>query len=99
MNDYIIFMHDDMETPVDVATPAWDSYFAMLRASGRFCGGSSIGAGVCVHRSGQAREVTPHLSGYIRVQAESIDDAKRLLIGNPVLNAGGTLEIRELPQD
>ncbi|MGK5074144.1 hypothetical protein [Janthinobacterium sp. ZB1P44] len=28
---------------------------------------------------------------------ESIDDAKKLLIGNPVLNAGGTVEIRALP--
>lgn len=99
MNDYVIFMHDDTQTPMDTAAPAWDSYFAMLRASGRFCGGSAIGAGVCVHRASQARAVTPHLSGYIRVQAESIDDAKKLLLGNPVLNAGGTVEIRELPRD
>ena len=50
MNDYIIFMHDDTETPIDVATSAWEDYFAMLRASGRFYGGSSIGPGLCVHR-------------------------------------------------
>ncbi|WP_426072686.1 hypothetical protein [Janthinobacterium sp. DSP2-3-3] len=99
MNDYIIFMHDDTATPMDSATSAWQDYFAMLRASGRFCGGSSIGPGICVHRSGQARPVTPHLSGYLHVQAESIDDAKKLLLGNPVLNAGGTVEIRELPRD
>lgn len=99
MNDYIIFMHDDTETPMDVATSAWEDYFAMLQASGRFLGGSSIGPGVCVHRSGKTTPVTQHLSGYIRVQAESIDDAKKLLLGNPVLNAGGTVEIRALPRD
>ena len=99
MNDYIIFMHDDTETPMDVTTSAWEDYFTMLRASGRFCGGSSIGPGICVHRSGQARAVTPHLSGYLRVQAESIDDAKKLLQGNPVLNAGGMLEMRTLRRD
>lgn len=62
------------------------------------CGGS-IWPGICVHRSGTTTAVTPHLSGYLRVQAESIDDAKKLLLGNPVLNAGGTVEIRELPRD
>ena len=46
-----------------------------------------------------ARPVQPHLSGYLLVQAESIDDAKKLLQCNPVLNAGGTLEMRTLPRD
>jgi len=77
---------------------AWERYFAMLRASGRFAGGSSIGGGVCVNTSGAAQEITTHLSGYIRVQAESLEQAKKLLVGNPVLESGGTVEIRELPR-
>jgi hypothetical protein len=32
------------------------------------------------------------------VQADSIDDARRFLEGNPVFEAGGTVEIRELPR-
>ena len=51
------------------------------------------------HLLAPARPVQPHLSGYLLVQAESIDDAKKFLLGNPVLNAGGTLEIRTLPRD
>jgi hypothetical protein len=44
------------------------------------------------HLLATARPVQAHLSGYLLVQAESIDDAKKLLQGNPVLNAGGMLE-------
>jgi hypothetical protein len=37
------------------------------------------------------------LAGYIRVRADNLDEAKSLLAGNPVFEAGGTVEIRELP--
>ena len=42
--------------------------------------------------------MTAHLTGYIRVRAESLDQAKSLLAGNPLFEAGGTVEIRELPR-
>jgi hypothetical protein len=32
-----------------------------------------------------------------RVNADSLDQARSLLIGNPHFEAGGTVEIRELP--
>jgi hypothetical protein len=51
------------------------------------------------HLLATARPMQAHLSGYLLVQAESIDDAKKLLQGNTVLNAGSTLEIRALPRD
>jgi hypothetical protein len=99
VNDYIFFMHDDaQESSEPNGDAAWEKYFAMLRASGQFSGGSSIGSGVCITKSGAAKAITSHLSGYIRVQAESLEQAKRLLVGNPVLDAGGTVEIRELPR-
>lgn len=100
MNDYIIFMHNDAkEGPANVSSAMWEKYFVRLKESGRFSGGSSIGPGMCVTKAGQAKQITSHLSGYIRVQAESIEDAKTLLEGNPVLEGGGTVEIRELPRD
>jgi len=46
-------------------------------------------------RTGAA--LTAHLSGFIRIAASSLDDALKLLAGNPVFEAGGTVEIRELP--
>ena len=47
---------------------------------------------------GRHQALRPHLSGYIRVQAETLEAAKKLLEGNPVFEAGGTVEIRELPR-
>jgi hypothetical protein len=97
MNDYIFFMHNDAEVGAN-SDAAWDAYFTMLKASGRFSGGSSIGGGECVNTGGQAKSISAHLVGYIRVQADNMEHAKTLLTGNPVLDAGGTVEVRELPR-
>jgi len=99
MNDYIFLMHDDAPEVSD-GRNGYDSepYLATLRKSGQFAGGSAIGTGVCVTKSGAAADITAHLSGYIRVQANSLEDARKLLEGNPVFEAGGTVEIRELPR-
>jgi hypothetical protein len=94
MADYILFMHDD--TFADDAS--WAPYLQTLRESGVFEGGSEIGHGVCVRKGRPARQITAHLVGYIRLTAESIDHAKSLLAGNPHFEAGGTVEIRELPR-
>ena len=40
--------------------------------------------------------MTAHLTGYFRVVADSLDDAKSMLAGNPLYEAGGTVEICEL---
>lgn len=97
MNDYILLMHDDVTAPQDEA--AWGPYLAALRASGAFEGGSAMGAGTCFRRAGTPPSISKHLTGYLRVRAESLDDAQRFLAGNPVYEAGGTVEIRALPRD
>lgn len=56
-----------------------------------------MGQGVCLRKNGTPPPVTAHLAGFIRVNAASLDQAKSLLVGNPVFEAGGTVEIRELP--
>jgi hypothetical protein len=33
------------------------------------------------------------------VTANSLEEAKRLVIGNPVFECGGTVEVRELPRE
>ena len=48
MTDFLFLMHDD--APDDAA--AWEPYLRRLRESGRFQGGSAIGDGVCVRKSG-----------------------------------------------
>jgi len=97
MNDYIFLMHNDAETGETDA--AWQKYLQKLRATSQFEGGSAIGSGECVTKSRNSPGITSHLSGYIRVRAENLEAAKKLLEGNPVFEAGGTVEIRELPRE
>jgi hypothetical protein len=95
MADYILLMRDD--APVD-DNEGWDPYLRTLKQKGVFEGGSAIGEGICVRKSGPAPAISGHLVGYIRVTADTIDQAKLLLAGNPHFEAGGTVEIRELPR-
>ena len=95
MADYILFMHDDAS---DDDPSAWDAYLRTLKQNGVFEGGSEIGSGICVRKGAAAADVSRHLIGYIRVTAATIDEVKSFLAGNPHFEAGGTVEIRELPR-
>lgn len=94
MPEYILLMHDD----ATAEEGDWEPYLRGLQQSGMFQGGSAIGDGLCARRIGAPAPLTAHLAGFIRVTAASLDDARSLLAGNPVFQAGGTVEIRELPQ-
>ena len=95
MPDYLLMMHGDA---ADAAAGDWRAYIASLQQAGRFQGGSAIGPGLCVRKSGAAPGISHRITGYIRIAAHSLDDARKLLHGNPVFEAGGTVEIRELPE-
>ena len=100
MKEYILFMHNDVSAEdAGRSADAWPEYLARLRATGRFEGGSSIGGGTCVRKAGVPGEMTTRLAGYIKVRAENLDEVTELLVGNPVFEAGGPIEIRELPHD
>jgi hypothetical protein len=92
-------MHEDASDPQAADDPErWGLYLARLRSTGRFDSGSAIGGGQCL-RKGQASQPSARgLGGFIRVRAASLEDAERFLAGNPFFEAGGTVEIRELPQ-
>jgi hypothetical protein len=94
MPEYIFLMHGD----ADDDETAWGPYLRRLEQSGCFQGGSAIGEGICVRKRGAAASLTAHSTGYFRVVADSLDDAKSMLAGNPMYEAGGTVEIRELPR-
>jgi len=91
MADYIFLMH-----AADTADD-WDPYIESLVAKGVMRGGSAIGGGMCVCKSGDVPEITAHIGGYIKVEADSLEAARALLAGNPVYEAGGVVEIRKLP--
>ena len=94
MIDYLFLMHDDAE----VAENDWRPYLHMLLEDGRLQGGSAIGNGTCERKSGVPAALTSQLVGFMRVRADSLAEAKKLLAGNPIYEAGGTVEIRELPR-
>ena len=96
MPDFILLTHDDAVAVADVS--AWEPYIRRLRAAGIFEGGSAIGDGVCVRKNGAPAPIGTHLIGFIRISADNLDHAKALLPGHPIFEAGGTVEIRELPR-
>ncbi len=94
MNEYILLHHDD----ASASESGWDAYIAKLRASGQFDGGSSIGEGASYRKSGTTKPTTG-VVGFVRVRAVNLEAARVFLDGNPVYEAGGTVEIRLLPKD
>jgi hypothetical protein len=100
MPEYILLMHSDV-VDRDMANDgqAWGVYLGRLRQSGSFDGGSSVGSGQAFRKGSQARPAEGSVEGFIRVRAASLQDAQQFLSGNPNYEAGGTVEIRELPPE
>ena len=97
MQDFILLMHNDAKTNVEnTLLDAWSRYIETLQMKGVFQGGSSIGSGICKNALGSSKTITSHLVGYIRIQVENLAHEEELLQGNPVFEAEGTVEIREL---
>jgi hypothetical protein len=94
MPDFLLLMHND--APGE-RSEDWPAYLSTLESSGHLRGGSAIGDGVCVRKDGRTVAIAAHLNGFVRVEASGMDEAKRLVAGNPVFEAGGTVEIRTLP--
>ncbi len=97
MNDYIFLMYDSKESSAATHSD-WERYIEGLISSGHFSGGSAISGGLCASKSGDTTDITAELSGYIRITASSIEEARSLLTGNPTYEGGGRVEIRELPR-
>ena len=100
MNDYILLMHgDSTDSAAANDSVTWDNYFILLQKSGSFDGGSAIGKGLTFRKIGEPGASCEQLSGYIRIRATNLEQAQSFLSGNPIYEAGGTVEIRELPRD
>jgi len=100
MNDYILLMHNDAADKLAADDgERWGAYISGLRQSGQFDGGSSIGMGERFRKGHTPLAANAELTGFIRVRAESMEDAQRFLVGNPTYEAGGTVEVRELPRE
>ncbi|MBP7704407.1 MAG: hypothetical protein KA105_03845 [Caulobacter sp.] len=96
MAEFILLMHDDIAQGASESD--WAPYLAMLGERDVLRGGSAIGDGAAFRRDGADANVTAHLTGFIRIEARDLDEARGLLVGNPVYEAGGTVEVRALPR-
>ena len=95
MADYLLLMHDDA---VGECAEDWPTYLDQLSTCGRLRGGSAIGTGACFRKEGAPSPQSRSLTGFIRIVADDLEDAAICLLGNPVYEAGGTVEIRLLPE-
>jgi hypothetical protein len=94
MPDFILLMH---APAADEVMADWGPYLDSLSAKGALRGGSAIGAGVALRRDGAPAAISASLSGFVRIEADDLDQARGMVAGNPTYEAGGTVEIRELP--
>jgi len=95
MADFLLLMHNDYD--IGDRSENWQPYLALLSSAGALRGGSAVGSGACVRRAGNVPDISRHLVGYVKIEARDLNHARELLQGNPVYEAGGTVEIRELP--
>jgi len=96
--DYIFLMHGGSITG-GAHTGGWSMYLARLQELGVFQGGGAIGGGRIYSKGLWSTGISDQITGYIRIQADDLEAARLLLAGNPVFEAGGLVEIRELPRD
>lgn len=96
MAEFLFLMHSDAREPV--FENSWTVYIERLVSIGAMRAGSAIGGGRSFRHSGRPASLTDHIVGYLKIEAESIDHAVTMLAGNPIFEANGTVEIRELPQ-
>ena len=98
MPEFVLLMRSDVEDRAKADDDlAWSHYMTRIRRSGALRGGSSIGQGFAFRKDSAPQHAQLGIEGYITIQAASLDEARRFVEGNPNYEAGGTVEVRELP--
>jgi len=90
---YITFMHGNVDR--EPTKEQWERFFEIARESGLFRGGSAMGKRSTVGEK-DVPDVTATIGGYMRFDAEGLDELIRLLRQHPTVLCGGTIEICEL---
>lgn len=73
---------------------SWDSYLNKLQNSGKFRGGSMLGNGQCMNKTDSSK--TCSVTGYMRFEADNIEQVKALISGNPTYENGNDIEVLEV---
>lgn len=72
----------------------WAIYIDRLKKAGLFRGGSALSHGLCANKQDSNRSCT--VTGFMRFEADTIEQIQALLAGNPVYESGGEVELLEL---
>ena len=72
----------------------WLTYINKLKDSGMFRGGSILGNGLNISKHSSDRKCT--VTGFMRFEADNIDQVRALVEGNPDYESGGHIEILEM---
>lgn len=71
----------------------WDAYFQMLLDNRHMLGGSALAAGISLQGSQFSAPLSSTITGYLLIQAESLEQAKQIMFQSPVHKSGGTVEM------
>ena len=75
------------------STGDWETYIGRLVDAGKLRGGSSLGRGIRM-RKGKP-DGKAEITGYVRLAVKDVHEARALVAGNPLYEAGGCIEILE----
>lgn len=92
--EYITFMHGNSDGKA--TEQEWNTFFELAGDSGLFRGGSAMGKRWTIGKD--ADVASDGLAGYMRFDADSVDNLVALLNKHPTVLHGGTIEICELPK-
>ena len=96
--EYITFMHKNKKPGATGGTAEdWDRFFEVAKESGLFRGGSAIGKRTTIGNN-EVPDTTESIGGYMRFDADSMDELTALLKQHPTVVHGGTVEICEMPK-
>lgn len=93
--EYILFIHNDSDNLASESQ--WEAFFEAANQSGMFNGGSEIGKSIKLGEK-PTPVATRTLVGYMRFQADDVNQLRKLLELHPVAIQGGTLELCETPR-
>jgi hypothetical protein len=76
----------------------WETYFDLLIGGDHLIGGSSLASGISLKDGRYAAAISESVTGYIVIQADSLEQARDLMIQSPIHQAGGTVELFPLEE-
>lgn len=87
MNLYLMLNHGS------ASSEEWTAYIQLLSSNRHLQGGSALADGISLQNSSFSAPISPTITGYILIQAESLDQAQSLVAQSPIHKSGGTVEL------